>query len=52
MGKMSPGKTATFEVRLNAVEAPRLPEVDTEFADRWVLPMAILKECAVKFRLP
>ena len=50
-GKDVAGKTATFEVRLNGVEAPRLPEVDTAFADPWVLPMAILKECAVKFRL-
>ncbi|MEP6878025.1 MAG: trigger factor [Nitrosospira sp.] len=31
-GKDVAGKTATFEVRLNGVEAPRLPEVDTEFA--------------------
>ena len=31
-GKDVAGKTATFEVRLNGVEAPKLPEVDTEFA--------------------
>lgn len=31
-GKEAAGKTATFEVKLNGVEAPRLPEVDAEFA--------------------
>ncbi|MDE2365834.1 MAG: trigger factor [Betaproteobacteria bacterium] len=31
-GKEVAGKTATFEVRLNAVEASKLPEVDAEFA--------------------
>ncbi len=31
-GKEAAGKTATFEVRLNGVEAPRWPEVDAEFA--------------------
>ncbi|SOD39796.1 trigger factor [Nitrosovibrio sp. Nv4] len=31
-GKEVAGKTATFEVKLNGVEAPRLPEVDEEFA--------------------
>ncbi|SEL21071.1 trigger factor [Nitrosovibrio tenuis] len=31
-GKEAAGKTATFDVKLNAVEAPRLPEVDAEFA--------------------
>lgn len=30
-GKDVAGKTATFEVRLNGVEAPRLPEIDSEF---------------------
>jgi trigger factor len=31
-GKEAAGKTATFEVKLNTVEAARLPEVDAEFA--------------------
>ncbi|WON72845.1 trigger factor [Nitrosospira sp. Is2] len=31
-GKEVAGKTATFEVRLNGVESPRLPEVNAEFA--------------------
>ncbi|MBA4142176.1 MAG: trigger factor [Nitrosospira sp.] len=31
-GKEVAGKTATFEVQLNGVEAARLPEVDPEFA--------------------
>ena len=31
-GKEVAGKTATFEVKLNGVEAARLPEVDAEFA--------------------
>jgi trigger factor len=31
-GKEAAGKTATFEVKLNTVEAGRLPEVDAEFA--------------------
>ncbi|MDQ3186165.1 MAG: trigger factor, partial [Pseudomonadota bacterium] len=31
-GKEVAGKTATFEVRLNGVEASKLPEVDAEFA--------------------
>jgi len=31
-GKDVAGKVATFEVRLNAVEAPELPEVNAEFA--------------------
>ena len=31
-GKEAAGKTAAFEVKLNAVEGPKLPEVDAEFA--------------------
>lgn len=31
-GKEIAGKVATFEVKLNAVEAPELPEINTEFA--------------------
>ncbi len=31
-GKEVAGKTATFEVKLNAVETPELPEVNAEFA--------------------
>jgi trigger factor len=31
-GKEAAGRTATFEVKLNAVEEPKLPEVDAEFA--------------------
>jgi trigger factor len=31
-GKEVAGKTATFEVKLNSVEASRLPDVDAEFA--------------------
>jgi len=31
-GKNVAGKTATFEIKLNRVEAPQLPEVDAEFA--------------------
>ncbi len=31
-GKDVAGKTATFEVKLNGVKAPELPEVDAEFA--------------------
>lgn len=31
-GKEVAGKTATFDVKLNGVEAPRLPNVDSEFA--------------------
>lgn len=31
-GKEVAGKTATFEVKLNSVEAAKLPEVDAEFA--------------------
>lgn len=31
-GKEAAGKTAAFEVKLNAVEEPKLPEIDAEFA--------------------
>lgn len=31
-GKDVAGKTATFEIKLNRVEAPKLPEIDAEFA--------------------
>ena len=31
-GKEVAGKVATFEVRLNGVDSPRLPEIDAEFA--------------------
>ena len=32
MARMSPGKTATFEISVSEVAAPKVPEVDAEFA--------------------